>query len=131
MVNRKQLLIDMGKRIRAKRVELHLTQNQVAEMLDVSLNYYGTIERGNSGLALEKLVLLHEKLDIDITYILTGIKQSNMKISDIVDLCPKEKRYSMERLIDYAIRLASNQSDENTEFSIPKDTLKVAEDLGV
>lgn len=64
----KQLYIDMGSRLRQERVRLNYTQEQIAEVLNMSTAYYGKIERGVHGLSLQKLLLINQKLKIDITY---------------------------------------------------------------
>ena len=106
MNERKGLLSEIGERLRTRRVEMKMTQNEAAELLDMSLNYYGTIERGKNGLSLEKLLLVKEKMGLDITYLLTGEEAREVTFSDIISQCPRDKQYSMERLIDYALRLA-------------------------
>lgn len=68
----KQLYIDMGSRLRQERVRLNYTQEQIAEVLNMSTAYYGKIERGVHGLSLQKLLLINQKLKIDITYLITG-----------------------------------------------------------
>jgi len=67
-----QLYYDVGQRLRKWRRHNECTQEKMAELLEMSLTFYSKIERGKSGLSIEKLVLLHEKLEVDITYLLTG-----------------------------------------------------------
>lgn len=101
-----QLYVDMGKRLRISRNQLDYTQEQMADVLGMSTAYYGKVERGVHGLSLAKLVIINEKLDIDINYLLTGIKKSNFSLDKVLNDCPREKRYDMEQLIRYAISLA-------------------------
>lgn len=103
------LYIDMGKRLRITRIKLNYTQEQMAEILDMSTAYYGKVERGIHGLSLEKLVLVNTKLDIDINFLLTGIRQSIFSKDQIIKECPREKRYDLEQLIICAIRLSKNE----------------------
>lgn len=56
----KQLYIDMGSRLRQERVRLNYTQEQIAEVLNMSTAYYGKIERGVHGLSLQKLLLINQ-----------------------------------------------------------------------
>lgn len=102
------LYVDIGKRLRIMRIELDYTQEQMAELLEISSAYYGKVERGIHGLSIEKLVIINRKLDIDINYLLTGVKQSGMPWDKIWEECPKEKRYDMEQLIKYAINLTKD-----------------------
>jgi transcriptional regulator with XRE-family HTH domain len=79
-----QLLINIGDRLRERRKELHLTQSQVAVLLEMSLTFYGGIERGNNRISLEKIILVQQKLGVDPTYLLTGNKPFELNINDIL-----------------------------------------------
>lgn len=104
-----KLYIDMGMRLRKTRLKFDYTQEQVAEMLGISTTYYGKIERGVHGLSLVKLLAVHQKLKVDITYLLTGDEQPNFVLEHYVQKCPAEKRYDLEQLIKYALNLANEK----------------------
>ena len=57
----------LGKRIRQERLKNNLTQEQLAEMIDVSTTYIGFIERGERSVTLEKIIdistILHVSVD--------------------------------------------------------------------
>lgn len=57
----------LGKRIRQERLKNKLTQEQLAEMIDVSTTYIGFIERGERSVTLEKIIdisaILHVSVD--------------------------------------------------------------------
>lgn len=99
------LLIDIGTRLREVRKGCKLTQEKFAEQLGISLNYYGQIERGQSGLSLEKLKLLYDKFNVDLLYLITGDKSHQVTINEIISDCPKEKLFDMEQLLRYASNL--------------------------
>lgn len=65
-MNRKTL----GKRIREERIRVGLTQEQLAEYIDVSTTYIGFIERGERSVTLEKLILLSECFHVTIDALL-------------------------------------------------------------
>lgn len=96
----------MGERLREYRSQLHYTQEQTAELLDMSLAYYGRIERGISGLSLEKILLAYKKLDIDPTYLITGERHREMSFEGLLKDCPRDKQYEMEQLVNYAMKIA-------------------------
>ena len=50
--------LPMGKRLRTYRVLNHYTQENMAEILDISLKHYSEVERGITGLSIEKLIFL-------------------------------------------------------------------------
>lgn len=99
----KDLHIEIGNRIREKRKIMGLTQAEAAEMLDISKNFYGDIERGIKGLSLEKALLICEKFELDPTYLLTGEKQ--VTICELIKTCPKDKLFELEQIIRYIIKI--------------------------
>lgn len=103
--NQKPLYIEMGKRLRILRIELNYTQEQMAEILEMSSAYYGKVERGVHGLSLDKLVIINKKLDIDINYLLTGFRRGDFSLDKVLMECPKDKRYDMEQVIKHALNL--------------------------
>lgn len=54
----------LGRRIRRYRIEKHLTQEQLAEMADVSASFLGHIERGTRVASLETLMKLCAVLEV-------------------------------------------------------------------
>lgn len=60
----------LGKRIREERIKLKLTQEQLAESIDISNSYMGQIERGERSLTLETLIKLANRLSVTIDYLL-------------------------------------------------------------
>ncbi len=101
-------LLEIGERLRERRYEMHMTQAEAAELLELSLSFYGQIERGNRRLSLENVIMCRNKLMIDPTYLLTGIRPLEIGISNYLKDCPKEKRYDFEQLIKYAANLYKN-----------------------
>ena len=95
----------LGKNIKYYRKQKNLTQEQMAEMIGVSTGFYGMIERGEKAPSIEKLVKIHEKLGLDITYLLTGNEKSE-HILDYIVKCPQEKQYAFEQIVKYAMNLA-------------------------
>ncbi len=104
-MSKKELYRQMGERLREYRNKMHYTQEQAAEVLDMSLTYYGKVERGLNGLSLEKLVLAYHRLEVDPVYLLTGEKQPKMTFEGLLKECPRDKRYEMEQIIKYAMAL--------------------------
>lgn len=107
--NKMELLRDIGNRLRKIRLERGWTQDGMAELIGITKAFYGKIERGESSIALEKLALLNKKMDIDLNYLITGVKAPALPI-DFQNI-PREKRFGMEQLIKYAISLASTREE--------------------
>ncbi|WP_330401726.1 helix-turn-helix transcriptional regulator, partial [Clostridioides difficile] len=105
MEYKKQLFVDIGKRLKICRNELNLTQEEFAEILGISLTYYGQIERGMNGPSLEKILLLYLKLNIDPTYLITGKVFYNLDVDVLLENCQSDKKHAFEQLIKNAINL--------------------------
>ena len=60
----------LGERIREERRKLGLTQAQLAEAVDISDTYMGSIERGERSLTLDTLVRLVNRLGVTVDYLL-------------------------------------------------------------
>jgi len=63
--------IALGRRIREERLKMNLTQEKLAEDIDISTAYVGQIERGDRNLTLDKLVLIANRLGITVDYLLS------------------------------------------------------------
>ena len=58
---------ELGKNIKRRRKELGLTQQQLAEKMDISLNFMGKIEVAFSKPSLDTLIELAEKLETTVS----------------------------------------------------------------
>lgn len=67
-----KLLKDIGSRISARRKELLLTQERLAEAMDVSIQMISNLEQGKKAIRPENLVKLSSALGVSIDYILKG-----------------------------------------------------------
>jgi len=68
---------EMGKRIRTRRRELNITQEQVAERAGISTSFIGHIERGEKVASVETLATLSEVLDMDLNYMILGVNRDD------------------------------------------------------
>lgn len=57
-------IVDVGRRIKQKRIEKNLTQEVLAEKTDLSVGYIGMIERGRRMPSLDTFVLLADELNV-------------------------------------------------------------------
>lgn len=95
-------LTDMGSRIAQRRKELHLTQEELSELMGVSSQTISCIELGKKAVRPENLARLCTELDISSDYILFG-KRSETQMGDLIikmaQLSPEEYR-SIQILVD-------------------------------
>ncbi len=71
----------LGKRIREERIKLNLTQEQLAEYVDISTSYMGQIERGERSVTLDSLLRISNRLSVSVDYLLrelTDIDETNI-----------------------------------------------------
>lgn len=86
----------IGQRIRKRRKELNLTQQNLAELSNLSNTNISHIERGATKLSLPSLISIANALNttadtllMDVTY--NSLNQFKKEISDIFDICTKEE----------------------------------------
>lgn len=77
----------LGRRIREERLRIGLTQEQIAEKINVSTTYVGFIERGERSVTLEKLILLAECFQLPVDALLhdapiqaPAVRESQLKM---------------------------------------------------
>ena len=86
-------LVDMGIRIAQRRKALHMTQEQLADKMGVSLQTVSCIELGKKAIRPENLANLCLYLDVTADYILYGKRsehQMNSLLEKIASLTPDE-----------------------------------------
>ena len=87
----------LGERIREERRKLGLTQAQLAEDVDISDTYMGSIERGERSLTLDTLVRLVNRLGVTVDYLLAdSVANSDANIMEqfkqIIDNQPMDRK---------------------------------------
>lgn len=69
-MDKKELLKKFGKNVKIERIKKDLTQEMLAEIMDVSQNYIASIECGNANMSLAKVLELSNFLKVDISNLL-------------------------------------------------------------
>lgn len=96
-----KLLREMGLRISTRRKELHLTQEALAEQMDVSIQMISNLELGKKAIRPENMIKLCRALSVSADYILRGV-QSEAALSDFFEKyqkLPYEKQRLLELLV--------------------------------
>ena len=70
-MDKKELLKIFGKNVKIERIKKDLTQEQLAEKMDVSQNYIACIETGKQNISLGKILELAQNLNTDIHNLLS------------------------------------------------------------
>ena len=65
--------VGIGRRIRAARLALNLTQEKLSEQVDVSASFIGHIERAEKVPSVETMVRLARALNVSLDYMICGV----------------------------------------------------------
>ena len=65
------LLKKFGKNVKIERIKKDLTQEQLAEIMNVSQNYIANIERGKANMSLIKIYELSKYLNVKIEQLIS------------------------------------------------------------
>ena len=85
---------EIGVRVRNERTALNLSREKFAEMIDLSVNYVGQIERGEKRFSVDTVAKISECLHSSLDYLVKGIEPNNAKREDgelsyLLDKCSK------------------------------------------
>lgn len=90
-------LIEIGGRIKAYRKSMGISQEKLAEMINVSPHYIYEIERGTKTMSLETFATLSEALNLSTDYILFGNQIDNtVSLSEQLNRMDEEQRTRAE-----------------------------------
>lgn len=97
-----KLLKQIGMRINARRKELSLTQEQLAEKMDVSVQMISNLELGKKAIRPENIVKLCFILDISADYILRGThsEYEESRLIDKISRLSAKDQIMLEELAD-------------------------------
>ena len=107
----KTFLKNMGKRICKKRRELAMTQEELAEKIDVSTQMISNLESGKKAIRPENLAKICKALDISADYVLTGSEHArggNFASDKIANFTEKELAI-LSQIIEYMHEKNSNE----------------------
>ncbi len=97
----------IGQRIKQARLAKSLTQEELAEKVDISVAFLSRVERGNSHINLKRLNQVCGLLDVTEGYILNGASSNssnylNKEFSELIKSCSPEKQkliYNVAKVI--------------------------------
>lgn len=96
------ILKEMGNRIKKRRIELGITQEQLAEKMDVSIQMISNLELGKKAIRPENLVKVCDALNTDADYLLRGKHAEiiNAEVFEKYLKLPEDIKKSIEMLIN-------------------------------
>ena len=75
---------NIGSRILLCRKERGLTQEQLAERINIAPNYLGQIENGHRGVNITNLVKIANELEITFDYLLSDVNTSSIRKTELL-----------------------------------------------
>lgn len=93
----------VGRKIREQRKKLNITQEQLAEMCEVSPSYIGHIERGSRNLSMNTAVQLCSVLGIGLDFLFLDSAENSDEITNCINsalsACSDEQKKSFLKTI--------------------------------
>lgn len=113
------LNIQIGKRIALLRHEKKLTQEQLSEVLDISIKHCSAVERGKSSLSMEKLITLCRLFDVSLDYLIGWKDDKSVQYVPkfVIDMFHNATPETRETLIDL-MKSLQQLTDENSKNSL-------------
>lgn len=107
----------LGKRIRFERKKLNLTQEQLAELINVSTTYIGLVERGERSLTLSKLVQVANSLGVSVDYLLTDSISENTSSQEklLLQLFASATDEEKKLILEMAKLIIKNKNDNEKD----------------
>lgn len=101
--------LTMGDRIREARKNQGLTQDQLAERLDISVEFVGQIERGLKLPSMQVFIKILESLNVSADYLLrdsvsTGRLFGDNAIGSKIEALTPKQRIALEALVETYIQ---------------------------
>lgn len=91
----------IGSRIKAERKKLGLTQEKLAELVNVSPHYIYEIERGMKAMSVDTLMTVAVKMELSADYILFGVQRRDLgSLYQKLDELSDERRLRAERVFE-------------------------------
>lgn len=106
------LLLKMGKRLHARRKQLRMTQEELAERAEMTTQTVSTAETGKKALRPENIVKLCSALDISTDYLLlgrVGMVDYNILAQKISQLDAAQYRYLEDMINAYIAALKERE----------------------
>lgn len=106
----------IGRRIKNTRIEQNLTQEELADKINVSVAFMSRVERGSSKINLKRLTQIAEILRVSPGYLLTGSNTASKDylredFREVLEKCTPEQ----QRLIYQISELVSKTNFESEE----------------
>lgn len=110
-----EFLKEMGKRIYERRKQLHMTQDTLAELADITPQTVSTAELGQKAMRPETIIGICNALDISTDYLLRGIvtaSDNDTLAQKVSDLTPCQYRHLEDIINSFISALKENETEK-------------------
>lgn len=90
--------LDFGNRLYAERKKAQMTQERLAELLNVSPAHIHHLEKGNRYPSIQLLIQISNLLNVSIDYLLAGKAETQNKLNITISGLSPEQRDSLMKL---------------------------------
>lgn len=106
--NKENILKIIGKNIKQIRLLKNLTQEELAEKLDKSVNFISLIERGESGISISTIIDICNALQINSDELFNGLINKKVVtedefITNFLNMFDREDKKIVKSLMEYII----------------------------
>lgn len=114
--------ITVGKRIHQKRIQLGLSQDELAVRINRATKYCSDIERGMCGMSIETMLSISKALDMSLDYMMFGEvseiekewqQKDALTLIHIIEKAPATQRNYAIRLLKLFIAAIGNSDNSN------------------
>lgn len=114
--------ITVGERIRQKRIQLGLSQDELAVRINRATKYCSDIERGMCGMSIETMLSISKALDMSLDYMMFGEisevekewqQKDALTLIHIIEKAPTTQRNYAIRLLKLFIAATGNSDTRN------------------
>ena len=93
--------LEIGNRIKTERDNFHMTREKLSELLDISTNFLGQIERGERKMSINTMINISECLHTPIDYLIFGeaYTDTNDILYDLLSKCSEKESAVFQSII--------------------------------
>lgn len=102
---------EIGERLQRIREGLGCTQEDFAEAIGVSVNYYRKLEYGQNALTIARLVSLKKQKEVDLNFLLTG-ERSKFNLKEyLATVEPETRKTLVHETVEYLMDLGDKKKE--------------------
>ena len=113
---KKPLNVQIGSRIKQAREQSRVTQERLAEQIEVSVQYVSDLERGKVGASVATIIKICQTLQVSCDYLLLGVEAAGSIYSPVI---PTDLSREQEHIVREGILLLLRAMDLQKDFDVP------------